>query len=185
MEHAFDLLDGRDFRLVTLVLAGIGAALSARGLFPPKRQLTCFVDECVGFDSDSPWMISFRLQNTGRHAVSSEHFDRERPLEIDLGAHIERLWLEAGAVSGFRHEGSKIYFGPDVIGRKASVRCSATLMGEPTVVMRSFLVDVKVKVKYVTPEAKGANRKLLLGCLVPIIFYTLFAIAALNGAMSR
>ncbi|MFF5573070.1 hypothetical protein [Streptomyces luteogriseus] len=191
MEYAFDLLDGKDFNLVTLVLAGVGAALSTiathynrRALFPPKRQLTCFIDGCIDI-TPSAWMIDFRLQNTGRHAVASEHFDRDRPLEIDLGVPIEKLWPGKGAASSFRYEGSKIYFGPEFIDRKKSVRCGAAIKGQPTVTVHTFLVDAKVKVKWVTPEAKKMNRSCLLGCLVPIIFYALFAIAALNGAMNR
>ncbi len=108
---ALELLGGSLFNGLTLLvattalIAGILAAYYARrALFPPKRQLTLHQSSPTSaLSSESlkskgislahngnplkePYLITISMENTGRHAITSEDFDQSRPLSIELGA---------------------------------------------------------------------------------------------------
>lgn len=118
MRSAVEILDGKGFNVLTIVLAVLALALGGvsvyyarRALFPPKRRLSYalesaspLVDQsglqsgsmtievlCNGVPLADPHLAVVRLKNSGRHAIASEQFDQQRALEIDLNASVVEL----------------------------------------------------------------------------------------------
>ncbi|WP_367320810.1 hypothetical protein [Streptomyces sp. HUAS ZL42] len=172
-----DMLEGKGFNLVTIGLAVLALALGAvsvyyarRALFPPKRQLlydlesaSPLVDQsglqsgsmtievlCNGVALTDPYVAVVRLKNSGRHAIASEQFDRQRALEIDLNVSVvELLSADAGqhgaVISACAVSGTTISFGPELIRKGQAITLTALVEGAPTLDVRDHFVDVQLK----------------------------------------
>lgn len=133
------------YNLITLLIAlaavvagGSGAYFARKALFPSKRKLSCYAlavaslltDESVtetgievkhqGVNLQDPYLVTICLENVGRYAVTSSHFDRSRPLAIDLGVNIKavtKLSISPSTGSSYEHStvGSKLLLGPDLL----------------------------------------------------------------------
>ncbi|MGW2955012.1 hypothetical protein [Streptomyces eurythermus] len=175
MHIAIDVLDGRAFNLVTLILA-VGALLltiaglyyARRALFPPKRRLSYYLESASplvnasgvlpgtiqvsrnGVALSDPHLVVIWIKNTGRHAIASDLFDQGRPLEVDLHAPIVELAAADGEgstlASGYAAVGTKITYGPELIPSGRKITFTALVDGDPSVSLHDYFIDVQVKV---------------------------------------
>ncbi|MBU2664002.1 IPT/TIG domain-containing protein [Actinoplanes bogorensis] len=139
------MFNGEFFNALTLIVAlialvvGIFAArYGRRALFPAKRRLMfsalppapllaaeSVADHGVsvtyqGRDLTNPHVATISVENNGRHALSSDQFDQDRPIVIDVGVPIRAI-LKASMIpdSGraFKNgtDGTEIRLGPDLL----------------------------------------------------------------------
>ncbi|MFC7906308.1 hypothetical protein ACWEQW_08640 [Streptomyces nigra] len=105
---------------------------------------------CNGVALTDPYVAVVRLKNSGRHAIASEQFDRQRALEIDLNVSIvELLSADAGQhgaiISACAVSGTTISFGPELIRKGQAITLTALVEGAPTLDVRDHFVDVQLK----------------------------------------
>ncbi|MCX5560728.1 hypothetical protein [Streptomyces sp. NBC_00038] len=105
---------------------------------------------CNGVALTDPYVAVVRLKNSGRHAIASEQFDRQRALEIDLNVSIvELLSADAGqhgaVISACAVSGTTISFGPELIRKGQAITLTALVEGAPTLDVRDHFVDVQLK----------------------------------------
>lgn len=168
-----NVLDGRTFNgftivvaLVSLSIAAIATIYGRRAIFPPRRRLTVFInssrDGATIPDSPSLRLATVTFSNTGRHAIESARFDRDRPLIIDIGVPIQHVAMGAAPRPGVRlsHRGSTVAFGPDLLNPGESVITEIYASGDPTPKSR-MRVDNHVLVDAIVETRRGRPPSLL------------------------
>ena len=202
-----DFLDGRVFNLLTLMLTVFGLLLALvsvylarKALFPPKRQVAYLLESASPFTSRAvhfqvsyngvalhrPYVAVLRLENTGRHAVSSEHYDQGRPIELDLGAQIVDVTSfecdPPGYEAGSYHViGQKISFGPELINRGQCISFTVVTDGRPQLVLRHHLIDTKIREGGGSRRFSAAQQQLLVAVAVSVIGALATALASALG----
>ncbi|MCP2250221.1 hypothetical protein LX86_009012 [Lentzea aerocolonigenes] len=189
------MFEGVPFNAATLSVAALGVLVALAGaffawraLFPPRRRLTVTEQSVVSMLSNAshemtgvevtrggqklvdPHIVSVTVNNAGRHAVTSDHFDQGRPVVIDLGVPvIEVIKSCYGGKSGFVDvrcsvNGTAVALGPDLLPRKSELVVQVLTSGRPKLTSVDHrLVDTAVQVVdrgrevFVTPRvALGA-----------------------------
>ncbi|WP_326555030.1 hypothetical protein [Micromonospora sp. NBC_01813] len=177
-----DLLDGRGYNGATLLLAvaalicAIAAAYFAReALFPPRRRLVVRVLPPVPLSQEGglgvavshegrslpdPHVVTVLLRNTGRHAIATTHFDRDRPISVDINATIEAILspTDLPAASGVRFERTTALFDPELIRPKQEIAVQLLTSGKPDpgFTVTEYLVDTRVDVEGGGPDPQPA-----------------------------
>jgi hypothetical protein len=177
-------LTGLTFNALTILIAAIAIVLGAlsayyarRALFPPRRRLAIrFVDPAPlisarpnskdlaitfrGAAIKDPWVTRVQITNTGRHAISTDHFDAGRPIEIAMGAEILDVLqvVTDGNRATPRHAIAEkaLQIGPDLIASRQTVELQVLTNGQPgTGVITSYLIDTVVDRERVRPAVLG------------------------------
>lgn len=199
---AVDVLDGRAFNLVTLILAVAAILLTIAGLyyarralFPPKRRLSYYQESSSplvnaagalpgtiqvtrnGVALSDPHLVVIWIKNTGRHAIASDLFDQGRPLEVDLHAPIVELAAadEDGAAlaTGYAALGTKITYGPELIPSGRKITFTALVDGDPSVSLHDYFIDVQVKLSSDPLASSLRSVALSAGAAVAAALFTL------------
>jgi hypothetical protein len=172
------VFEGAPFNAATLSVATLGVLVALAGaffawraLFPPRRRLTVTEQSVVSMLSNAshqmtgvevtrsgqklvdPHIVSVTVNNAGRHAVTSDHFDQDRPVVIDLGVPvIEVIKSCYGGKSGFVDvrcsvNGTRVALGPDLLPRKSELVVQVLTSGRPKLTSVDHrLVDTAVQV---------------------------------------
>jgi hypothetical protein len=153
---------------VALLIVGILAAIYARrALEPPRRQLEISVAQVspvspmlataqdkfsvsyAGDEIKSPYVCILKIQNTGKHAVSSAQFDSSKPIEVDLRCQIvapldNDTTPKGTALPEMLISGSKLQIFPSVLARGQTVEVSLLTKGKPIPIISHHLIDTGV-----------------------------------------
>jgi hypothetical protein len=119
--------------LAITVPSAIVAALIALILRP--RYLLYYVLPWKRRD-DGSWEVNIYLSNRGRRDITREAFGNNQPLKFDIGVPIRKL---VGVVSSpevlravqHRAEGTRLFVGPELIGRRQDLRFTLITDREP------------------------------------------------------
>lgn len=156
--QAASLFEGIGFNAATLAIAvgglaaGLGSAYYARKtLFPPRRRLRIGITEQGGavstHDANHGFALTFNGElvpqaqsvgvtviNLGRHSITSEMFDRGRPIIVDLGAPILTIG-ESEPDQAIRispdHE-CHVLIGPELFEPGSEIVALTYINGEPS-----------------------------------------------------
>jgi hypothetical protein len=192
-----NVLDGRTFNGVTVSVALLGLIIAAvalfygrRAVFPPRRRVTLFVHAARIAPAESAnrglHARIVTVRNTGRHAIESSRFDRERPLTVDLGAPLRQARTVAAPRPEMRIQvrGSAIEFGPELLNPGESI--TAEVFADHAVARSSgaassghVLIDTVVEVRWKRPPGPLRRRAPRVALALPLIY--LLAIGWANG----
>ncbi|MFD7236452.1 hypothetical protein ACFWAT_14240 [Streptomyces syringium] len=160
------------------LLAALFALLYGRqATFPPKRRLTCRLASVSPLLTDSenalsgiqlsrngqrlddPYFAVVEVKNSGRFAISSEQYDRGRPLRLRLrSAIVEMVHVETSLrdseFTSYECAGDVISLGPDLIREGQTLSFGVLVEGAPQLEANHHFVDTKVDV-----EAPGEPKK--------------------------
>jgi hypothetical protein len=113
-----------------------------------------------------PYVTVLRLRSTGRNTITTEHFDQNRPLLVDIGASIVDVLKVSSTRGSFKVEtsGTNVVFGPDLLAKKDDVEVHLLTNGEPVLTAEAspvthYLIDTRVE--YVKPGSKPMRRRRL------------------------
>lgn len=169
---ASDLFEGRTFNTAAMALSVLGVLVAVvtwvytrRATLPVKRKLLIVeiqptsllrsASQSVsgiavthnGQVLQDPYLATVNLVNVGRHAISSDHFDRQRPIILDFGVPIIEV-VRAGQVNAdggsIEHvvDGTKIRIGPDLLTSKSRFSIQSLTQGRPSLApVEHHLID--------------------------------------------
>jgi hypothetical protein len=160
------IFDGATFNAASLVVPVLGLLVAVialfyghLGVFPPRHRLTVF----IGRPGERPDGTVISFSNTGRYAIETTRFDRDRPVTVDVGTPIRSLDVRpAQAVRAqpvVTARGSSVVFGPDLLNPGESVSVvvgTAGAVGKPAI--GHALVDTTVDRRSGRPPGPAARR---------------------------
>ena len=180
----FDVLDGRTFNgftisvaLVSALIAVIALFYGRRAIFPPTRRITIFIHPSRRPAHSSPASQStvVTIGNTGRYAVESARFDKDRPLTIDLGTSLRHVDVITAPRSDMvlKTRGSEVTFGPDLLNPGDTITAEITTVGP--VIRKAgrtshVLIDTAVETKWKRPPSRLRRYAPRIALLLPLIY---------------
>ncbi|MDX3658541.1 hypothetical protein PV646_14640 [Streptomyces sp. ID05-26A] len=135
-----------------------------------------------------PHIAVVEIENNGRKAVKSDHFDQDRPIVIDLDAPVVEVirssYLQGEESVGFKSsiDGTEVRLGPDLLPEKAVLTVQALTAGRPQ--LKSIdcrLANIKKAIRTQNPIQVAAGGLLRRGALVVV---AILIGAAAGGAIA-
>jgi hypothetical protein len=192
-----DVLDGRMFNGFTISVALVSALIAAvalfygrRAIFPPARRITIFIytlrRAAETHSSLDLYSTVVTIGNTGRYAVESARFDRDRPLVIDLGAPVRHVNMIKAPRSDMclKLRGSTVTFGPDLLNSGETITAEIQTVGAVICKLKNgqgshVLIDTAVDAKWRRPPGRVRRYAPRIALLLPLIY--LLTVGIVNG----
>ncbi len=180
--------------ILALAIAFFSAQYARRALYPPKRRLTVEKHRAVSLLSTRPGSLdgitvahhdrilaqphiaTVVLANTGQFAISSDHFDRGRPIVIDFQVPIlDIVDVAMSPRSGSSKPacaltGSEIQFGPDLLSRGQKFTLRVLTDGKPKILDPvANLVDTEIEVLAGEELASRTKKRDAIASRTPVV----------------
>lgn len=174
--EAGSVLEGRQYNAAALTVAICGLVVTAiaayyarRALFPPRRRITISVPSAThllrtvdasinlsillnGERIHRPHLVRVLVSNTGRYAIESARYDKDRAIMLDLGVPILAVLEARGTPPNFARaesvRGTRLLLGPELIQRAQTFAVDVIAEGLPSPVQAiSFVTDTEVTIR--------------------------------------
>ena len=135
---------------------------------------------------ESSWEVSFYLSSRGRRDITREAFDKEQPIEFDIGAPIRELTSVLSSHPTLRivehhYEGTRLFVGPGLISRWQDLRFTIITDSEPVVPSCwQSLIDVQ----FIYTDLPPRIRWQVVSALGFLAYFIVFVIAGTIVAYS-
>lgn len=182
-----------------LVIGVVGAAVTWRAGFPPKKLIAYRLSEPTslvsseslgsaradlsvtysGAELSNPYVVTLYAESRSRRDIRSMDFDQGKPLVFDLGVKILAVVgtdLSESFAGAFSIDGNRVELPPCLIRRGQLLRISLLTDGEPRLTCLNPLADVEVQLS-TAPQGNVSIKvswAAIIGGLVGLLLYSFF-----------